>query len=407
MIAKLFRPASLSEISKPPLGGLRFDWAMTAGCAMFLGGLFVDGWAHQHGKTDNTFFTPWHAIFYSGFLVVAGVLLAGVTTNRRRGHSLRQSIPPGYLLSLVGAGVFAVGGVGDMIWHSLFGVEASTEALLSPTHLLLALGITLIVSGPLRAAWHRPDPAEGNWIFRFATAIPLLLSLAFTWSLLTFMTQFIHPMVNPWASTAIYNLYARVNTNLYTYLAQALGVATFLAQTGLLMGVVLIPIRRWSLPFGSFTVIFAVNAFLMSFMDDQFRLIAAAVASGLITDLALVVLKRFDGQLPAFRLFAFGVPTIYYGLYFLALALTDGIWWSIHLWAGSIVITGIEGLLLSYVSIGPSYNIHVESPQVELQNKEISEYMSADSSRPDRLQMPSRKILRYRRRAETRHSIRA
>lgn len=364
---------------------------------MFLGGLFVDGWAHQHGRTDNTFFTPWHAIFYAGFLLVAGVLLAVMTSNRRRGYSWRDAIPPGYTLSLVGAGVFAVGGVGDMIWHTLFGVEVSTEALLSPTHLLLALGIVLIVGGPLRAAWYRPDLVGGNWLMRFATAIPTLLSLAFTWSLLTFMTQFIHPMVNPWASTSIYNQYARVNTNLYTYLAQALGVAAFLAQTGLLMGIVLIPIRRWSLPFGSFMLIFTVNAFMMSFMDDQYRLVAGAVGAGLLTDLALLVLKRFDGRLLALRLFAFSVPAIYYGLYFLALYLTDGIWWSVHLWAGSILLTGVEGLLLSYVSIGPGYHSPTAPPELE-----PPEFMPAYASHVNGPRMPSRKILRYRRRTGVR-----
>src|SRR5260221_1511315 len=215
MIAKFFKLDPLPEAPKPLLGGLRFDWLMSAGGAMFLGGLFVDGWAHQHGRTDNTFFTPWHAIFYFGFLIVSAVLFAGIAINRRRGYSFHQSIPGGYVLSLVGTIIFAVGGVADMIWHILFGVEASTEALLSPTHLLLAFGITLVVGGPLRAAWHRADRAEGNWLLRLLTAIPPLLSLAFTWSLLTFMTQFIHPMVNPWASTAVYNQYAQVNTSLY------------------------------------------------------------------------------------------------------------------------------------------------------------------------------------------------
>lgn len=42
-----------------------------------------------------------------------------------------------------------------MLWHSRFGIEAGIEALLSPTHLVLALGGMLMVSGPLRAAGFR------------------------------------------------------------------------------------------------------------------------------------------------------------------------------------------------------------------------------------------------------------
>ena len=35
-----------------------------------LGG-FVDGFAHRNLDTPETFFTPWHAVLYSGFLAVA------------------------------------------------------------------------------------------------------------------------------------------------------------------------------------------------------------------------------------------------------------------------------------------------------------------------------------------------
>ena len=33
-------------------------------------GLFVDGWAHNNDKPE-TFFTPWHGLFYSGFVATA------------------------------------------------------------------------------------------------------------------------------------------------------------------------------------------------------------------------------------------------------------------------------------------------------------------------------------------------
>jgi hypothetical protein len=39
-------------------------------------GLFVDGWAHNNLDTSlESFFTPWHALFYSGFAACAGWLL--------------------------------------------------------------------------------------------------------------------------------------------------------------------------------------------------------------------------------------------------------------------------------------------------------------------------------------------
>lgn len=161
------------------IGNVRFDWIMIVSSSWLVGGLYLDGWAHHHITTLDTFFTPWHAVFYSGFLVTATVLVVALIRNHTKGHPWRRALPTGYELSLLGVPVFAIGGVGDMIWHMLFGIEVDVEALLSPTHLLLATGIMLIVSGPLRATWRRPD-AESvqHWVSQF----PMLISLTLTLS---------------------------------------------------------------------------------------------------------------------------------------------------------------------------------------------------------------------------------
>ncbi len=35
-------------------------------------GLFLDGWAHDNVPELESFLTPWHAVFYSGFVATAG-----------------------------------------------------------------------------------------------------------------------------------------------------------------------------------------------------------------------------------------------------------------------------------------------------------------------------------------------
>ncbi len=60
--------------SKQAVSSASFDWVMVILLALFLGGLHVDGWAHAHGKVDQSFFTPWHALFYSSFGAVTGAL---------------------------------------------------------------------------------------------------------------------------------------------------------------------------------------------------------------------------------------------------------------------------------------------------------------------------------------------
>lgn len=583
-----------------PAGGRRFDWAIVALGGWLIGGVHLDGWAHNHHPDLETFFTPWHAVLYSGFFALFLTLLFIFARNLGRGYPWQRALPVGYNLSLIGTCVFLIGGGLDLIWHQIFGIEANTEALLSPTHLILATGGILMVSGPLRAAWQRP------------AMLPALLALTFVVALLAFFTQFAHPQVdtlateritraqprgdlytmrrdgsrqtrlttnpnalsrngawspdgnaiafetggknvqivvmnadgsnlirltdtkgnnsNPtwspdgrkiaFASTrdgngAIYVMNAgganqtrlttgaanaffpvwspdgqkiayhtnrdgkwaiytmnpdgsaqtRVTTSsgndffptwspdsawlafastrdghdeiymsnadgsnptrltfgkadnwepswspdgraiafistrdtnaevyvmnadgsgqtnlshnpgvdngralswspdgsglLYTveirsgsssWQAVNLGVASILLQAILLSAALLFLVRRWPiLPFGSFAVVFGLVSLCISFMHDRFVFIPAAILAGLAADILRQRLRPTTARIRMFHLFAFAVPAVFYALYFAALALTDGIGWSVHLWVGAIFMAGIAGLLLSYL----------------------------------------------------------
>jgi hypothetical protein len=324
------------------IGGLGFDRVMALLCAWFVGGLFLDGWAHGHGLVDKTFFTPWHAVLYSGYAVCALALLVAIGLNRRRGASWSQAIPAGYLLSLMGAPLFLVAGVGDLIWHTLFGFEVGIEPLLSPTHLLLAFSGLLIMSGPLRATWGRSEPLGSN---SWRTLLPALISLLAVFSVFTFFTNFAHPLVD-------YRLVSLASGNGN----KSWGTASILLQAALLMGVSLFALRRWRLPFGAFTLLFTINAVLESVLPshNQYWLMLCALLAGLVADLLNRNLRPAPSRLEALRLFAFVVPVVYYLGYFITLMLLGGITWSIHLWLGSSVMAGVVGLVLSYILLPPA-----------------------------------------------------
>src|SRR5688572_33477037 len=95
----------------------RFDWAATVLSLTFLGGLFLDGWAHTHGRVDETFLTPWHAVLYSGYLALAGLLAGRAGRGIARGSSWRSALPDGYGLALAGAALWVIGGPLDAAWH--------------------------------------------------------------------------------------------------------------------------------------------------------------------------------------------------------------------------------------------------------------------------------------------------
>ena len=325
---------------------LAFDWVTVALCAWLQGGGFLDGWAHNHGRVDASFFTPWHAVFYTGFLAVAGWFTGALVQRRSKGAVRQRALPPGYELSFLGVLVFAAGGVGDLVWHSLFGVEQSIEALYSPTHLTLAVGSALIMSGPLRAAWKRPDRGSTP---AWRQQLPMLLSLTFLLSGLTFSAQALHPLVPLRRAASLPGAHEML------FYLQALTIASVLVQVMLKMGAILLALRRWRLPLGSITLVFTLNGLLMCTLDpqDDYGLMVPVMFTGLVADGLVSLLKPSRERLWAFRLFAAIVPVVFYLCYFVALLLLKGFWWSVHLWTGAIMLAGLAGWLLSYLIMPP------------------------------------------------------
>ena len=60
---------------KIPTGSLRFDLFVAISTFVMIFGAYLDSWAHNHVPELETFFTSWHAVLYSGFLVSTIVLL--------------------------------------------------------------------------------------------------------------------------------------------------------------------------------------------------------------------------------------------------------------------------------------------------------------------------------------------
>jgi hypothetical protein len=328
-------------------GGARFDWLMAGLGTWLLGGLYLDGWAHIHVPALETFFTPWHAVLYSGYLAGAAALVVTFLRNRRRGAARSTALPVGYRLSLVGAFIFFFAGVADMLWHVIFGIEDGVEGLISPSHLALAFGGGLMVTGPLRAGLHAPAASGQSWLSR----MPMVVSLTLFVSLLTFFTEYASPYGTTWAAKT---------PGAMVFLYQSVGLAGFLVQPVVLMGPVLFALRSRPLPPGSLTLLLPVNVALMAIIHDKYLdtgpypLIGAAVLAGLVGDVLILRIRPSADRPLAFRAVAFAVPAVQYLLYFLAVMLWARVTWSVHLWTGAIVIAGGVSWLLSYLVLAPA-----------------------------------------------------
>src|SRR5688500_11951518 len=105
-------PSTLTKSHTQKWTTVRDDLVTSLFATWLIAGLFVDGWALRSLGGLETLFTPWHALFYTGFLAVAGWLAYLV-----RNHA---GVPVGYGLGIIGVGVFALGAVGVLIWHTIF-----------------------------------------------------------------------------------------------------------------------------------------------------------------------------------------------------------------------------------------------------------------------------------------------
>jgi TolB protein len=175
----------------------RLDVVMGILSVLLVGGFFIDLWAHAHGRVDESFFTPWHAILYASAGLFGGVLLALTLRDREAGVSLRDAVPAGYEWSLLGAGLFLVAGLGDLVWHSVFGIEESVDALLSPTHLALATSGMMMVFGPVRSAWAKGAPTT------FPRWLPWVFSMAMGLGILAAFTEYAHTAIDTWPEAVV------------------------------------------------------------------------------------------------------------------------------------------------------------------------------------------------------------
>jgi hypothetical protein len=352
-MATVSHPIEAGRLSRPKAGEYpavtrSFDLWSAVLAMWVIVGVFIDGWAHSHGFVDESFFTPWHALLYTGVLAMGVFLGFHQYRNAMKGYAWTRALPKEYVLSLAGVVIFFVGGGFDFAWHSLFGFEANSEALLSPAHLILATGAFLFLSGPLRSAWARPKSQMQGWY----AMLPAILSLLATFSLFTFFTQY----ANLYTDASILSG-SRPTESEFAW--NVTGMAAFIIPAVVLAAFLMLTIRRWTLPFGALTFILTLNGLMMFFERLEYEatfwpVLLSAPIAGLAADWLLRTLKPSVERVGALRLFAFAVPFVMVLAFFAILIVTSGIWWRIHMWLGLSFIAGIIGLFMSYVAVPPA-----------------------------------------------------
>jgi hypothetical protein len=357
-------PSARAPLTERVLSTPRFDLAISLASTWFVGGLYLDGWAHNTIPSLETFFTPWHGVLYSGFLATLAVLGWGIGRNHTTGRSWWRAVPAGYAAAAIGSAVFVVAGLGDMLWHIAFGIEADMAALLSPTHLLLLIGGSLFLAGPLVASQRRLQAGRAD--AGMLAQLPRILALTFLLLSVAFFTQYANPWGAPWAMAHNQPMIDLVPTAggvgvPAAFLLQALSIASVLFQAVVLAGFVAFALRQGRLPTGSLTLMIGLYVALTVVMRQkydtgfQLPLIVAGLLAGGVSDLLYVRLRPAIDRPYAFQLFLALVPALATAAYLGALGVSEGVWWSIHVWSGAVVLAGGAGWLISLVAQPAGY----------------------------------------------------
>lgn len=327
-------------------------WTVAFGAWMVVG-LLLDGWAHNHGKPESVL-TLWHAVLYSGYLAAAVHEISHIRWDRP-GARL-GTLPLGHGLSLAGIALFGAGAAGDMVWHSVFGIEADIAALLSPTHLVMLTAGLLILSGPFRAAWS--DGRE--WAPSFGRFLPALLSQVLTVALVAFffmyVTPFRHQGYGSWVAR-----YTRAVTTTpgaaedYADHIQIVGLAAVLVFTVILVAPLLLALRRWRVPAGTGLVLIGVPVIALGAIDafDNWKLLLAGPVAGLAADLLIRRWQPAPDRPWAVRAIGAAVPVVLWLTFFAGFAIVHGLGWQPELWAGVTFMAALTGVGLGLLVAPP------------------------------------------------------
>jgi putative transposase len=265
-----------------------------------------------------------------------------------------QATPVGYRLGLVGLGVAFFGLGGDVIWHTVFGVEDGIARVIAPFHLFLFTGAGLLLTSPLRASI-ASSRYDGQLSFK--DALPIVLGLTLIVALALFLFQWLSPFADWSPSVNIAALPRAVRTDPAVVQSfQMVVLSRIILGALILVSAQLVAVRRFHLPFGAMTVVYTVAAMLTGALTNL-RLwggVLAAMAAGLVADALIKALKPSSENTAPARIIAFVTGLVFSGAYLIAIGVIHGRTYAIDLAIGTVGLTGIACLTLSAVAIAPA-----------------------------------------------------
>lgn len=348
----------MSELTAPAIGikrprgtmaavAWRRDMATAVLGLWVVGAVYADGWAHLNVPGLESFFTPWHGALYAGLAVFAGWLGLIAWRGRRSAGSLLAGLPVGYRGAAAGVAMFGAGGVADMVWHQIFGVEAGVDALLSPSHLVLLAGGTLMVS----TGWRAQRAASAD-----RATLPELLSLATAAALAAFFLSYTSAFTQATPTTVFVNLPEGAPGHLEAELPVVAALASYLVTTAVFAVALLATVRAGRRHPATLTLLVGLVAGLSVAMVDLPGVAVAgavgAVGGAVAADVVLARLRpeQSHGRVAGPASAAVAALLVWSGQ-LVGFAVYDGVRWPVELWSGVVFLAGLAAAALAVPSM--------------------------------------------------------
>ena len=337
-----------------------------------LAGLLIDAFAHIAGSVDDTFFTPWHAVWYSGsaaygaYIVYAIVPEGGMRQLVSEPFKTVNGIESHHKPGVYGIVVFAVSGFGDLIWHETLGVEENTDILLSPTHIGLFVGLIMSVTAPVWSAWAKASSGRNG----LRSQALIVFGLGAAWTVLLLMIRY----ANLWIAPLQNYCYSPVNSfcgNPSYNTALEIGLQSLFLQAALTSVVVALFLKRWRPERGAMFLLFmfhAVGVWVYSEFDAQ--LLWMGVTLALLAEIGMLAYKKIGAHVYISLVAASQVVVLLvFSLADAARLTNTRYWiegvnlhvvpfgWSVHSTFGAIVVCALIGWITSVVAMSPAVPI--------------------------------------------------
>ncbi len=305
-----------------------FDTLVVLLASALLFGAYLTAYAFviQQNKVVEPAGKIGEGIVLGAWLATTGVLFAAFAAGLRAGKPWHNALPDGYVGSLTAALTFGGAWIVDNAYWAPTFVTTSVglDALFTPPRLVLIAAAAVMVSGPLRAAARRGETTAG---------VTTLISAALLLSVFTFATQFVHPLIDPYALKD----YQFVPTGSLAWLGENVGVPEILAQALILAGTGLLLNSGFKLRPGSMTLVFTINGLFVTTSKLHYWYVPMMVVTGIAADVWIAYSARRPGR-PSASLCAV-IGGAFVVAYLITIVLLGGTSWGLSLWAGTIVAT--------------------------------------------------------------------